>query len=128
MNSAAPSPRAQITARQANLVTTFQREARLFGLSATVQPNSHILLDKTDTSGSTRTIAVVPTIGVPVSTNYHDAFIEYNIDEASSDEQVVLYDRQGFLPGWVDHLTWLNGSLPIKGIDVTEVPTWLSTL
>jgi hypothetical protein len=116
-----------IAARQANLITTFQREAATLGLSTSVQPNSHIVVRKPDSKGSYKKLVVIPTIGVPISTNYHDAFVEYHVQPPDTDGQIVLYDRQGFLPGWVDHLTWLNGALPIKGIDITEVPTWLST-
>jgi hypothetical protein len=116
-----------IAARQANLVTTFQREAGSLGLSTSVQANSHIYVEKPDGRGGLKTVAVVPTIGVPISTNYHDAYLEYDADPTGMQEQLVLYNRQGFLPSWVDHLNWLNGNLPVKGIDVTEVPTWLST-
>lgn len=116
-----------IAARQANLVTTFQREASKYGITTTIQPNSHILIEKPDKNKVTKRIAVVPAVGVPISTNFHDAFIEYGGNPPNTDAQVVLYDRQGFLPHWVDHLTWLNGSLPVRGIDVTEIARWLST-
>ena len=112
---------------ETNLVTTFQREAALLGLSTSVQPNSHIFIEKPDNKGSLKKVAVIPTIGVPISTNYHDAYIEYVADPTILSEQLVLYNRQGFLPSWVDHLTWLNGNLPVKGIDISEVPAWLST-
>ena len=114
-----------IAARQSNLVTSFQREAAQRGLALIIQPNSHIVIRKPG-KGHEKTVAVIPTIGVPVSTNFHDAFIEYSGNPPDADEEVVLYDRQGFLPSWVDHLNWLNGSLPVKGVDVTEVPTWLA--
>lgn len=117
-----------IAARQANLVTTFQREATRIGIATSVQVNSHIILQKPKSGGGTKKIAVIPTIGVPVSTNYHDAFLEYDVKPPCCEEQLVLYNRQGFLPSWADHLIWLNGQLPVKGIDVTEVPKWLSTL
>jgi hypothetical protein len=116
-----------IAARQAKLITTFTREAKLASMVATVQVNSHILVQKTHAAGIPKVVAVVPTVGVPVSTNYHDAFVEYEGDDIEVDEQVVLFDRQGFLPQWVSHLTWLHGSLPVKGIDIAEVPSWLST-
>jgi hypothetical protein len=80
-----------------------------------------------DGAGKTKTIAIIPTVGVPLSTNYHDAFVEYDADPSTVEEQVVLYDRRGFLPSWVDHLTWLHGSLPVRGIDISEAVTWLST-
>ena len=114
-----------IAARQANLVTTFQREAHLKGLAISVQPNWHIIIEKPDRLGRTRKFAIIPTIGVPVSTNYHDAFVEYTGGPPNVEAELVLYDRQGFLPSWVDHLTWLNAQLPVRGLDVTEVPTWL---
>lgn len=117
-----------IAARQANLLTTFKREAARAGIPTSVQVNSHIVLLKPTAGGRTRKIAVVPTIGVPVSTNYHEAFLEYDATPPDCEEQVILYNRQGFLPSWADHLVWLNGQLPIKGIDVTEVSKWLSTL
>jgi hypothetical protein len=116
-----------IAARQANLVTAFQHEASSLSVSVAVQSNLHIIVQKSDGKGGIKRIAVIPTIGVPVSTNYHDAFIEYDTDPNNVEAQLILYDRQGFLPHWVDHLTWLNSQLPVKGIDVTEVPTWLST-
>jgi hypothetical protein len=117
-----------IAAPQANLATTFRREAALLGLIASVQPNSHIFIQRPDGIGRGKKIAVVPTVGVPISTNYHDAFLEYDADPPDVDAQLVLYNRQGFLPSWVDHLTWLNGKLPIRGIDVSKVSAWLSTL
>jgi hypothetical protein len=116
-----------IAARQANLVTALQREATALNVPAAVQSNLHIIVQKSDGRGGIKRIAVIPTIGVPVSTNYHDAFIEYDADPKDVEAQLVLYDRQGFLPHWVDHLTWLNAQLPVKGIDITEVPAWLST-
>jgi hypothetical protein len=116
-----------IAARQANLVTNFQREASLQHVSTAIQPNLHIIVQKPNAAGGNSKVAVIPTIGVPISTNYHDAFIEYDADPADVQAQIILYNRQGFLPSWVDHLTWLNARLPVIGIDVTEVPTWLST-
>jgi TIR domain len=109
-----------IAARQANLVTSFKREAQLQSIHTLIQPNLHIVIEKLDGAGGKRKIAVVPTVGVPVSTNYHDAFIEYQLDSPDIEAQVVLYDRQGFLPSWVDHLTWLNARLPVQGLDVTD--------
>jgi len=113
-----------IAARQANLITTFQREAAAKSITTTVQPNLHVTVQKP----AKKIIAIVPTVGVPISTNYHDAFMEYEADPPDVGAQVILYNRQGFLPSWVDHLTWLNTKLPVTGIDVTEVPAWLSTL
>lgn len=116
-----------IAARQAYLVTTFQREASLRGVTTSIQPNLHLIVRMPTASGATRKIAVIPTIGVPISTNYHDAFMEYDADPPDVEAELILYNRQGFLPSWVDHLTWLNAKLPVKGIDVTEVPAWLAT-
>jgi hypothetical protein len=73
-----------IAARQANLVRSFEREAARQGVPVVVLPNSHLYVHKTDKKGRRRKIAVIPTIGVPVSTNFHDAFIEYGGQPSSA--------------------------------------------
>lgn len=111
-----------IAARHRYLVDSFCDAARDVGLSPIVQPQFWISVQ-----GKKGTVAAVPTIGVPTSERLHTIFdtIPTNDGKVST---WVLYDGRGILSSWIQHLSWLDGYLPVKSVAMVNVTSALKAL
>ncbi|WP_346295114.1 toll/interleukin-1 receptor domain-containing protein [Rhodopseudomonas sp. P1] len=104
-----------MAARYRYLVDNFCDMARNAGQQALVQSDRFVAL----TLANTRSIAVVPAIGVPSASRYQE------IEEAILNAPVkygkvwLLYDDRGLLQGWLDHVEWLNRHLPVTAVCVS---------
>lgn len=104
-----------LAARYRYLVDAFCDEARRLGVDVDVQPTRHVVFRSKQTEG-----LVMPLVGVPSAQRLHEVYSELARDGKKS---VVwaLYDNRGLLRATIDHLDWLNISLPLKAVSVYEV-------
>jgi hypothetical protein len=106
-----------LAARQRILVDGFCDRAREEGAKfVAVQPQRYISVEFT----SGRRVIAVPTIGVPRADLCHE--IEKFILQGDTipDRVWLLYDDQGIMEAWIEHLNWLNKHLPISAVQITK--------
>lgn len=113
-----------IAARHRYLTDAFCDAARARSLSVVVQPSRHIVV-----TAPKGTYVVVPLVGVPNALRLHEVEIEL----ASSNSRGpfgtwALYDERGLLTGILEHLDWLNDSLPLEAVSVFSVATRLDQM
>lgn len=107
-----------VGARYSSIVNDVCRAAARAGHRAQVHWRRCVVVEKT---GGERIIAV-PVIGVPDAVRYHDVDrLVHTVEDLDSDQAVLVYDPAGIRPQWLEHLTWLDGCVPVKGVRVTEL-------
>lgn len=113
-----------IAARHRYLVDNFCDAARDLTLDPAVQVEGWISLKV----GCSRTLAVVPAVGVPTSDRINEIY-EAITDSAPEDREIwVIYDNRGILNTWLCHLDWLNFHLPIRAVQMSKAPKLLKEL
>jgi len=113
-----------IAARHRYLIDNFCDVARDVGMNPAVQPERWIEVRLPNG----RTLAVVPAIGVPTSDRLN-AIFDTVADKTSNLRDVwVIYDNRGLLSKWLSHLDWLNAHLPLRAVQMSEVPKLLEAL
>jgi hypothetical protein len=75
-----------------------------------------------------RSIAVVPTIGVPDALRYNEVENLVNARGVKFDELVVLYDERGIRDRWLQHMHWLDSQLRLRSLKVAATPSWVRSL
>jgi hypothetical protein len=112
-------------ARQDNLITEFIKTARELGISADLQPEKFITLEKT--SGSK--LVVLPTVGVPHAFRYNksDDLIK-KMQNHNKSRPYLLYDHRNIRDNWVKHLDWLDSYLPLQSVKITDIKAWLQKI
>lgn len=106
-----------IAARHAYLVDSFCDNARDRGFTPSVQPERWISIDL----GLGKSLAVVPTIGVPNSQGINQTFDAISKAGSGTSGIWVLYDSRGLLASWLSHLDWLDGYLPARSMRLASV-------
>lgn len=101
-------------ARHSNLVREFCDAARESGVAYAIQPERYILAEL-----GGRHVAVLPAVGVPDASTYHDAEERIARRGGGVDEVIVLYDHRGVRRRWCEFLAWLDTHLPVKTLRVT---------
>jgi hypothetical protein len=113
--------RAQATAlRYTHLVDNFCDAARDIHLNPAVQPERWISVGLPGKS-----LAVVPAVGRPTSDRINSIYDSINSLRKESDPIWVIYDSRGLNEGWINHLRWLDGHLPIRNLCMPDVPAAL---
>jgi hypothetical protein len=102
-----------LSQRQRYLVDAFCDQARVKGLSVTVQPNRSMILQT-----PTKRISIIPLIGVPSSVKLNEV---HDASADAIDECWALFDERGLLKEALKHFEWLNSSLPIKTLPAINV-------
>lgn len=112
-------------ARQDNIITEFMKSAKAFGISAYLQSEKFITVNKSDGSG----VVVIPTIGVPHAFTYNQSEeLIRTIKEHDAKEILLLYDHINIRKKWLKHLDWLDKHLPVKTLKIIGIETWFKTL
>ncbi len=107
-----------VGARYSSIVSEVCSAAAQAGHRAQVHWRRCVVVDKT--SGD-RVIAV-PVIGVPDAVRYYDVDqLVQTVEDLGSGQAVLVYDPAGIRPNWLEHLTWLDAYVPIKGVRVTDL-------
>lgn len=124
--SQAESLRARsLGARQDNIITEFMSSAKELGISAHLQPEKFITVNKKDGSE----IVVIPTIGVPHAFTYNQSEELIKTIRAHKPEEIyLLYDHINIREKWLKHLDWLDEYLPVSTIKILEIESWFKTL
>ncbi|CRM90437.1 hypothetical protein [Pseudomonas sp. 22 E 5] len=113
-----------IAARHRYLVDNFCDAARDEGLDPSVQIEGWISL-KTESS---RTLAIVPAVGIPTSDRINEVFEAITDPAVETKEIWVIYDNRGVLKTWLSHLDWLDSHLPIRAVQMSKAPQLLKEL
>lgn len=110
-----------VASRHENLVREFCQAANALGLPASVQRKRYILTRKKD-----RTIAIIPTVGVPDAVRYQEVADQIaNEGVSTPDEAYLIYDHRGIRDRWFTHLNWLDLHLPTKSLRIIDAGKWL---
>lgn len=110
-----------IAARYRYLIDNFCDAARDLGMDPAVQPDRCILLDL---ASAKKSLAVIPTVGVPTSDRIHEMF-----DAVAGGRDVwIVYDNRGVLQTWLTHLDWLDTHLPLRTVRMSNAPNLLQGL
>ena len=64
---------------------------------------------------------VMPLVGVPSGQRLHEVYKALTDGGTAPSIVWALYDNQGLLHTTIDHLNWLNLSLPLKAVSVRDV-------
>lgn len=104
-----------LASRHRFLVDAFCDEARRLGVEVDVQPSRHIVFKGAESEGF-----VMPLVGVPSARRLHEVY-EALFKEESPKVVWALFDNRGLLSSTIDHLAWLNISLPLKAVSVYDV-------
>lgn len=104
-----------LASRHRYLVDAFCDEARRLGVEVDVQPSRHIVFRGTENEGF-----VMPLVGVPSARRLHEVY-DALFKEESTKVVWALFDNRGLLSSTIDHLSWLNISLPLKAVSVYDV-------
>lgn len=113
-----------IAARHRYLVDNFCDAARDEGLDPTVQLGGWISL----VAGTSRTLAIVPAVGIPTSDRINEIFEAITDPAIEAREIWMIYDNRGILNSWLSHLDWLDSHLPIRAVRMSKVPKLLGEL
>jgi hypothetical protein len=111
-----------LAARRDHLVREFLATARQAGIVADVQPEKFILA--TATSGAQ--LAIIPAVGVPQALTCNEGLqLLQRIRAGKVLEVFLLFDERNVMARWKAHLAWLNESLPVKTVNVLQLPAWV---
>lgn len=113
-----------IAARHRYLVDNFCDAARDLGLEPTVQVEGWISLK----ASASKTLAVVPAVGVPTSDRINEVFEAITDPIIEAREIWMIYDNRGILNTWLSHLDWLDSHLPIRAVQMAKAPNLLKEL
>ncbi len=114
-----------LASRQDNLITEFIAEANKQGISANLQPEKVITIDKP--SGGE--IVIIPTVGIPHAFRYNQSEeLVKRIRKDRNSQVYLLYDHRNIRDKWLKHLVWLDAFLPIQSVKITEVELWLKKI
>lgn len=106
-----------IASRRTRLVNAFAYEARIAGLTTSVQGP-----DEIEVSGTHATYRVYPVVG------HVDSVVAHRTDARAAPRQaVLLYDPTGLLQERLDHINWLGGHLPVQSLPTTDISSWISS-
>lgn len=75
-----------------------------------------------------REAMVFPVVGFPDSILLHDRHDLLHKNKMPFETACVVYDELGMTSALRDHLVWLNASLKIQTVPVTEIAQWLKDL
>lgn len=107
-----------IGARYSSIVKDVCSAAVRAGHRAQVHWRRCVVVEKT---GGDRVVAV-PVIGVPDAVRYHEVDrLVQTVEDLGSGQAVLVYDPAGIRPQWLEHLTWLDDCVPVKGVRVTDL-------
>ncbi len=105
-----------LAARHAYLVDNFCDLARVSGFSTDVHPERYVSIEL---SGMKH--AIFPAVGVPTAPRLE--IIEKAVQHVDPAPTIrVIYDERGILERWKVHLGWLSSHLPVKAIQVSQLP------
>lgn len=105
-----------LAARHRFLIDAFCDEARRLGVDVDVQPTRHVVFRGRENEGF-----VMPLVGVPSAQRLHEVYRALTEGGATPNVFWALYDNRGLLRTTIDHLDWLNISLPLKAVSVYDV-------
>lgn len=104
-----------LASRHRYLVDAFCDEARRLGVEVDVQPSRHVVFRGAKGEGF-----VMPLVGVPSARRLHEVYDSF-VKDGSPKVVWALFDNRGLLTSTIDHLSWLNISLPLKAVSVYDV-------
>jgi len=111
-----------LAARQDNIISEFLSTAKSLNVAANLQPEKFITVETTDG----KEMVLIPTIGVPHAFTYNQSEeLIKRIREHKSPKVFLLYDHRNIREKWLNHLTWLDGYLPVSSLKITEIEKWL---
>ncbi len=111
-----------LASRQDSLITNFISIAHKCGKLMTIQPQRFI----TEDLGNKKRRIFIPSVGIPLSTDYNQSSeLKREIKEYSVDEVYLIYDDVRIREKWLRHLDYLNEYLDVETIKKQEFELWL---
>jgi hypothetical protein len=111
-----------LASRQDSLITNFLNMAKRYNKSMTVQPQRFI----TEELGGNKRRIFIPSVGIPLSTDYNlSSELKKEIQEYSVEEVYLIYDNIRIREKWLKHLDYLNEWLDVETIKKQDFEIWL---
>ncbi|NVJ00834.1 toll/interleukin-1 receptor domain-containing protein [Myxococcus sp. AM009] len=111
-----------LASRKNRVITEFCKQLEGQGVNVVVQPSGRLEVQH-PSRGVTH---VFPVVGHPETTLLQQIEDECSKCGTPPPRGCLIYDPLGMWPRKAAHLEWLNKSLPIKSLAVTEVLKWLT--
>jgi TIR domain-containing protein len=113
-----------LASRQESLIANFINIAHKYGKTMTIQPQRFI----TEKLGSDKMRIFIPSVGIPLSTDYNQSSeLKREIEEYSVDKVYLIYDDVRIREKWLKHLDYLNKYLDVETIKKQEFEIWLQS-
>jgi hypothetical protein len=113
-----------LASRQDSLITNFLNIAIKYKKTMTLQPQRFI----TEDLGINKRRIFIPSVGIPLSTDYYQSSeLKKEIQEYSVDKVYLIYDNIRIREKWLKHLDYLNEWLDVKTIKKQEFELWLKS-
>jgi hypothetical protein len=114
-----------LASKQDNLIAEFISEANKQKISASLQPEKIITIDKPNSDE----IVIIPTVGVPHAFTYNQSEeLVKRIRKHKENKIWLLYDHRNIRDKWLEHLAWLDIYLPIQSVKITGIEQWLKKI
>lgn len=111
-----------LASRQDSLITNFLNIAKKYNKSMTIQPQRFI----TEEVGDDKRRIFIPSVGIPLSTDYNQSSeLKKEIQEYSVEEVYLIYDNIRIREKWLKHLDYLNEWLDVETIKKQDFEKWL---
>jgi len=111
-----------LASRQDSLITNFLNIAKKHNKTMTIQPQRYL----TEEVGDNKRRIFIPTVGIPLSTDYNQSSeLKKEIREYSVEEVYLIYDNIRIREKWLKHLDYLNKWLDVETIQKQEFEAWL---
>lgn len=111
-----------LASRQDSLITNFLNIAKMHNKVMTVQPQRYI----TEEIGDNKRRIFIPSVGIPLSTDYNQSSeLKKEIRDYSVEKVYLIYDNIRIREKWLKHLDYLNEWLDVATIKKQEFEVWL---
>ncbi|SEU13613.1 TIR domain-containing protein [Myxococcus fulvus] len=111
-----------LASRKTRVITEFCKQMEGLGVDVVVQPSGHLEVQHP----SMEATHVFPIVGHPETSLLQQIEDDCLKCGPPPPRGCLIYDPLGMWPKKAAHLEWLNKSLPIKSLAVTEVLKWLT--
>lgn len=112
-----------LAARQTNIISEFMKSGRKLGIPIDLQHGKFITMKHPKENE----VVVIPTVGVPHAYTYHQSQeLVHSIKLSGASKIFLLFDHRYIREKWLAHLSWLDIHLPVKGIKLIEIDSWLN--
>jgi hypothetical protein len=107
-----------LAARQDGLIKEFREAAADAHIIATLNPHRYFSVE----TNAGDEVAVIPTVGVPQSSRYHEVQeLVAELHASDVTRTYLLYDHRSVRDKWLAHLSWLDSHLPVRTLRLADV-------